>query len=890
MRARISPAFAAALAAALLLPVLAGCKRGGGSSGSGSGSYALTSFPGAPVSDGDVASDGKGLSPPGMSVIAGSVRCTPNGDRGTLMVTYGVLSGDPPVTNLIGQYFDGEAWTPPVTLGAIDASSAPGSITYSSVAHAWVNTGDHLAETASDRDGDCIIFWRCNDADDDGILTPDGANANLFATYFNSRQSGDIASRYGFQEFASRLSVEDEAGEDVTSFGFATDGLCGEARWDSGENSYRYGEQTTGIVVFWNQRENNDGLAGFDDRSLCACHIALDFALDAALPLESGAGIGGATRLPIDAMGASDVGSSSEETQVDSGFLSYNNLLVFRVAADNLTEADDEAEHVFDGGPTSYNGPSALGEDSSLEYVSFELALGTSTAGAVLHATVPVSSSSDALRNDADFLTPADGASVFGSTAFGTDEGLACFVLFSAESDSDTNDSKVDAGDSGGVAISEIDPVTGGLLSHSLLSAADPVISDFINSGQVSARISRNGDYVMLAWLQAAAAGPTPDAALRVAQYLTTRPDEDGLFAVPAISASLSAPVTVSVDVDGVDVASFAWQEGLSYICGAQSDPDVMNVAFAHADGVVDRLFSGRVVANFSAPPVPSALSVLLAAGEATIWSLAPALNDAGHQYRIIDSGEGGNVFAVYNMDVDTGAGTDFRVFAQRTGLSSGFGPIDSNVDFREAGLQPFTLLGTPAGNDIGLFDPSTGEDSPDRPHGYTRLHVFFREQKTSTASGAGFALRTRAFDTSDSGLAFGDSFTPGAGSAYDQPFDLDLPFIDPSVSLDAEVVGFTSDGDDVGVYFTETLHIWYQEFHPDGMALGWINDLGVSTPLLVDDDVAAESESDKPIETFELFVTRTCTCATLHGATVFFTKTADDLTLDKRLRVRIRE
>jgi hypothetical protein len=886
--ARLAPALAAALAGLLLLPLLAGCKKGGSGSDSGGGAYSLTDFPGAPVEDGDVASDGKGLSPPGMTVIEGSIRCTPNGDRGTMMVTYGVVSGDPPVTNLIAQYFDGEDWTPPVTLGAIDQAGAPGSITYSSVVHSWVNTSEHLTETASDRDGDCIIFWRANDADGDDAAVLDGVNSCLFATYFNVRQSDDIGSRYGFQEFASRLSVEDEAGEDVTSFGIATDGLIGEARWDSGKPSYRFGQQTTGIVVFWNQRENNDGDPGFEDRALWASHVALDFALDPGLPLALGSGISPAARLAIDPMGASDTGTSSEETQVDSGFLSYNNLVVFRVAADNLTKSDDVATHVFDGGPSSYSGPSAAGEDSSLEYVAFDLALGFSTGGAVLHATVP--DATDVLRNDADFLTAAPGPNVPGSTAFGPDEGLACFVLFSAESDDDSNDSKADAADAGGVAVSEIDPATGTLLSHGLLSTADPVISDFIRSSEVSARLSRNGDYVLLAWLQATAAGATADVSLKAAEYLTTRPDSEGVFTLPALSASLSAPVTVSGEADGVDVQSFAWQEGLSYICGAQSDPDVMNVAFAHGDGVVDRLLAGRVVADFSVPPVLTATAVVLASSDETTWSLAPSLNDAGHEFRIIDSGEGGNVFAVYNLDVDAGPGTDFRVFAQRTGLGAGSGPIDSNVDFREAGLQPFTLLGTPAGEDIGVFDPASGEDSADRPHGYSRIHVFFREQKTTESSGGGNALRTRAFDTSDSGVAFGDAFTPSAGTVFDQPFDLDLPLIDPAIDVDAFVCGLTVDGDDVGLFFTETLHIWYQEFHPDGSSIGWLNDDGVSTPLLVDGDVAGEVESELPIDSFELFITPTGTCETLHGATVFFTKTPDDGSLESRLRVRIRE
>ncbi|KAF0246487.1 MAG: hypothetical protein FD180_668 [Planctomycetota bacterium] len=885
---RLSPALSAILAAVLALPAVTGCKKSGDSDDPAT-SYDFTEFPGAPVADGDVAGDSKGFSPPGMDVIPGSIRCTPNGDRGTMIVTYGAISGAPPVASLFAQYYDGDSWTPPVTLNAIDASNEPGSVTYTSIVHAWVNTSSHASETASDRDGDCIIFWRANDADDDGEVVLDGVNRNLFATYFNRRLSTDLSSRFGFQEFASRLSVEDEAGEDVRSFGIATDGLCGEARWDEGQAAYRFGEQTTGLVVFWNQRENNDGVAGFDDRALHACRVTLDFPLGSDLPLESGFGIGPAERLVIDAMGGSDTGSSSEETQVDAAFLSYNNLLVFRVVADNRTESDDLAGHVFDGAASTYNGPSAAGEDASLEYVTFDMSGGDFTAADVLHAVTPFSSPSDALRNDADFLTPAPG-NAGGSTAFGPDEGLACVILFSAESDDDPDDIKDDPADAGGLAISEIDPASGTLLSHVVLSEADPVISDFVNSTQASARISRNGDYIMLAWLQRNATGSIADVSLMTAQYFTTRPDSDGLFVIPGLSETLSSPLAVNADSDGFDVANFAWQEGLSYICGAQSDPDVMNLAYSHPDGAGDRLFAGRVEADLLTPVAPIAGSVILASGDTPVWSLAPAVNDAGHNYRIIDSGEGGNLFAVYNVDADAGSGTDFRVHAQRTGLAAGSGPIDSNVDFREAGLQAFTLAGTPAGENTGLFDAVSGDDSPDRPHGYTRIHVFFREQKSTESSGAGFALRTRAFDTSDSGLAFGDSFTPRAGTPFEAPFDLDLPLIDPGISDDATTRGMTVDDEAVGVFFTETGHLWYQEFHPDGNEIGWINDAGASTPLLVDSDVPSESESDKPISSFELFVTRTATCSTLHGATVFYTKTDDAPFLDERLRVRSRE
>ncbi len=892
MRTGRHPLTFPALLAAVLLLGLAGCKKGSSGSSSGGGSdYDLTAFPGAPVGDGDVGDDGKGFSPPGTDMIAGSLKCTPNGDRGTMMVTYGVMSGDPPVVNLIAQYYDGESWTPPVVLGATDASSALGSVTFSGVVHGWLNTSENAADTASDRDGDCVIFWQARDADDDGILTPDGVNRNLYSTYFNARQSTDISKAFGFQTSASRLSVEDEAGEDVTSFGIATDGLIGEARWEVGRNSYRYGEETSGMVVFWNQRENVDAKDGFEDRALYYCTVALDAPVTSDLPLTAGAGIGAPVRLVIASLGGSDAGTSSAETQVDTCFITYNNVLAFRVAANNLTSDPDVATHVFDGGASDYNGPSAAGEDASLEAVSFDLAAGTVSTAVVLHSSAPVSSTTDSLRNDADFIhRNAELFTTAQPSMFGPDEGIAVVVLLSAESIDDTNDSKADPADAGGLAVSEIDPATGALLSHGLVSTGDPAVSDFVDSRNVSARISRNGDYLLVAWLQDAAGSSFIDRTLFAAQYLTTRPDGDGLFVLPALGASLSAPVPVNAETDGFDVQNFAWQEGLAYVCGGQSDPDVMNLAWSHPDAAGDRLFSGKVLASREAPVAPAATPTLLASCDSAVWALAPAVNDAGQEYRIIDSGEGGNVFAVYNIDIDATGSSDIRVHARRTGLAAGSGPVDSNVDFREAGHQNFTLIGTPAGESIGLFDPVSDEDSGDRPHGFSRIHLFFREQKTSVAAGTGMALRTRAFDTSDNGLTFGNSFTPNAGDSFADPFDLDLPLIDPAASEDAEVRGITVEEDSVGVFFTETGHIWYQEFHDNGAALGWINDTGVSTPLLVDDDVTAESESDDTIASFELFVTRTGTCSTLHGATVFFTKIADDGTFNERLRVRIRE
>jgi hypothetical protein len=617
--------------------------------------------------------------------------------------------------------------------------------------------------------------------------------------------------------------------------------------------------------------------------------VQLDAPVSADLPLATGAGITAPARLLINGMGASDTGSSSEETQVDHQFVSYNGFLAFRVVANNTTAGDDTATHVFDPGGSNYNGPTAAGEDASLEAVTFNLATGTVSAPVLLHLTTPVSSPVDTLRNDADFLhTLGTAFSDPQQDTFGPDEGLANIVMFAAETDDDPDDSKLDAVQATVLAVYEVDASTGGLLEASAVSVDDPSISDPIDSRLVSARISRNGDYVMLGWLQREAGG-VADAALKVAEYLTTRPASDGTFTIPPLASTLSAPVTVNADTDGIGVAGFAFQDNLGYICGAQSDPDVMNIAYAHPDAVTDRLFVGRVVADLITPVAPVVTTSLLEVDDQYVYSLGNLVNDAGFAYKITDSGEGGNVFAVYNADVDPTSGTDIRVFSERTGLSAGAGPIDSNEPFREAGFQDFTLIATPAGQDIGVFDPVAMQDSEFRPHGSQLIHVLFREQKSSKASGLGFALRTRVFDTSDNGLSFGDSFFPGAGTAFVKPFDLDLPLVDPGLAEDAELRGIAVDGFTVGIWYTELGHIYYQEYNPD-VNFGWVTTDGVSNPLLVDDDTNAETSSNEPVGFFYLFVTSTCSCSDLHGATVFYSKTADDFSSAERIHVRSRE
>ena len=89
--------------------------------------------------------------------------------------------------------------------------------------------------------------------------------------------------------------------------------------------------------------------------------------------------------------------------------------------------------------------------------------------------------------------------------------------------------------------------------------------------------------------------------------------------------------------------------------------------------------------------------------------------------------------------------------------------------------------------------------------------------------------------------------------------------------------------GNTVGLWFTEGSRIYYTEANPgdNDNDVVWSNSDGLSNPFLVDDD------NDEELQTFELFTVRSCTCDTLEGAMVFWTKTFEGSTVDARLQVQ---
>ncbi len=204
--------------------------------------FTTDEFPGAPVQNGNTADDQRAMSPSSLN-FNDEIKVTFNGERGTAMVTYqaeGVI---------YAHYFDGETWTPPVSLGALDCQYDFG-VNGRQIVHAFLNTDTHASEAARERSGDCLILWSAPDTDGDAGGVADGENRCLWATYFDETLHTDPERRFGFQLEAVRVNSQDEDSEDVTTFGVASDGAAGEAAWGPNRNDVKWGDETTSIAVF----------------------------------------------------------------------------------------------------------------------------------------------------------------------------------------------------------------------------------------------------------------------------------------------------------------------------------------------------------------------------------------------------------------------------------------------------------------------------------------------------------------------------------------------------------------------------------------------------------------------------------------------------------------
>lgn len=874
-----------AIAAVVALAFPCGCrkKKSGNTIIEGNSIFTTDSFPGAPVQNGNVAHDQRAMSPDREAVAGGT--CVMNGDRGTAMQVWLSFSdGGLPPYHAYASYYDGETWTPPVHLAAADADfSYPVGVQV-----AFLNTSNHASEAARLRDGDAILVWSARDTDDDGAGTADGVNRNLFSTYFNVSQAGDALANYGFQPLGTRMSLLDRAGEDNGTVAIVTDGLCGEHRYGGG-NGYRYGDDTTGIVVAWLSAEDNDTTdPGVEDKALWYSWFDPAAAGDPELPLVPSV----ASRISVFGYGASDTGMSSEETLIDDRVVVYNNLFFFRVAS---RAQPFSASPGFDlpatGLNSAYGDPMiSNGDDVSLEYVAFNLGTG-SWAGGELASAPKSSTTLDVVESNMAFLVE-NNTGVFDwndtPSVYGSDEGLAAVEIYFVDLASDP-DAVTDFGNQAidsELRMAQIMESTGALDSIATISVRDTTNFDNIRQGDVSTRISRNGDYIWVMWHQPFAAGVFMDRRVLACQLTTTRPADDGTFVLPPVGTAISTPIPLSAEIDGIAVNWSAWQTALGYRCGVQSDPDVMNIAFQHATGADDQVFIAKLRADLSPTPVPAATVSLFETFTNGLLTDLNTMNNLYSDFIFTDAGANGDIVAAYVSDVDPTAALDLRLFSRRNGTGAGVVEIDSSTPVRQVITQNLRVAVTPPGSSIGVFDLASAEDSPDRPHAASFVHFIFEEANSTEDSGLGQALRTRRFNASDTSTTFAESFVPSAGTAFASPFQLSLPFVDPKDGSDARFVGMAISGDSVGVWFQELGHAYYQEVQDpgDGESTGWRVADGVTDPALVDDD------SETEIFSVEGLYVYPCTCETLGGAILVWLKIFDVFHPNPRLQVRVRD
>lgn len=865
-----------------IVTVTAGCRRRSGSrttiNNSGSDIFTTDAFPGDDVQQNNVADDKRALSPSGDD-FSGGLRCTMNGSRGTAMITYQMDDG------AVAQYYDGAQFTPPVALRSTDSQNTH-AFSYSDIIHAFINTEEHASDNARERNGDCLIIWRTSDFDTDGAGA-DGDNVNIEMTYFDVTNIDNAGLWYGFQQYSTRINSQIEVGEDVDTIGLVTDGLCSEARWFDGFNEYEYGDTTTSIEVVYRQRENNDADAAVEDTAVYSARIDLTVTGDPSIPLP----VAVLSRFSPTGFGASDGGTDSEETQPFEELISYNNVLFYIARSNDALDNDTPV----DGHP-GYPGNGA-DDDIILNYHQYDLSTGSVNLTGIETNPGVNDSTADGFENNAFFLFDAV------QFVYGPDEGLANMVIFFLMFvENDVNGA--DADNSGNLWIAEIDVTDGSLDSVAQIGTDDVTIVDTIFDGDVDTRISRNGDYIWVVWIQPEDVVGIGGPGLFAASYVTTRPDEDGTFILPSIVDSLSTDILLDTSDATETIRGFDFQECLGYICGAQSNADIMSIFYRTDNDVsastIDTILQAELTADLVLPTSPTAFVATFEVYE--IFDQGFFFNDGRGMFndwgsfRATDSGFDGFVFAAYSDDVD-GTGTDdYRGFAERTGpFSAGVVQIDSAVFFRQVdgsgffGNSPFSeeLICLPPGQDIGRFDTVSLEDDEQRHHGNDRIHTFFKEHRDTETIG-NFALRTREFVTADNGNTMGDNFLPNAGTVFVEPFTFGLP----GVEEQAFIVGTARCDGTVGIWYEHQSRLYYQENSSSAEPndsdvpeqVGWLTqgDPGINDPHLIDDD------QNEEINGFEEFCVYSCTCCDLDGAMIFWSKDFGGSS-SNRLQVRVR-
>jgi len=855
-----------ALIVGLCVLSAAGCSRRKGrrtTINQGDSIFTTDNFPGTSVQDGNVADDKRAMSPAGDEVV--DVEVFFNGDRDVAMVVYtysdaGAFFGGG--SNLYVNYYESGQFHPPVHLSrAVDLADATeqdaffGSNEYvvGDVSVAWVNTDNDDSDLAEDRSGDALIFWRGEDFASGG---GDGSDNALFYNYFDVSRSESAGFNYGFLDFSIRIDSETGGGEHVTTHGLISDGLCGEARWEGYDffsdngfpgRNYHWGDDTTEIILFWRELVD-DGGGNFDDITFW-----VRFPLDQTGPSEDPLLPTSIDTIDILTFGASNSGTDSDESRVDRNYITYNFTIWQRVA----TDVAGTASFADFGGVGS--------EDITIQSSTFNTGGTDFFSPVLMHTGTPDSTDGD--TDMADFIQQF--GFLDGHCVYGPDEGILEIVFFSTELRDEPANAYI-AINSGSLVLNQMDPATGGT-SQIIVSSDDITITDSISPYTFDVVMSRNGDYLFFAWLQDVDSGAT-DRGLWVGHYRTSRDPDLGVLAV---ASATTFGVNVNPDVDGDDVNVFEFQNQLGYLCGQQSDAEVMNLFYEQSDGGYDELNVVRLTADLLSVSAAFTFTDALVTTDDDDDLISDGDSDevGGGNYEATDSGDGGNFFVAFFRDIDTVGDTDEQLFGLRTGLVSGSGEIDSNVLYRTPDEYSLIVAGTPLSDEIAEFD-SDGDNDDERASPNQLITILFNEDEVTEFLG-NEAIRTRTVHTDDdSGLTFVTMFEP---DLTEDPFQLSRPQANVSTPSPFVIDLLIGNGG-VVVYFHQEDHTYFQS-QDDGTdhdEIGWLladddeDDAPAATdPILVDDD-------DQDPSTLEYVFPTSCTCDEAHGSFIMWFKALD--------------
>lgn len=826
-----------------------------------------STFPGAPVSASNLASDGRAFSNAREQVEA--VRTFFNADDGTAIVllhtkTTEEVEGSFSGLFLYASFFDGKRFTPPVSVRGEgdDVEAAP---TMPRVL--FLNTPS--------RRGDAIItFVRSEAAVSDRDEDRANESDRLFAAYFDRSESQKAASgelRHGFTPIATALDFDHDVTEgddpDVIAVALVSDSLRGTHDFAHEPVEMRSGDPTSAVhIVFAKAQSNGAAQTGV---------------------------VWQAVRFDLDQRGHT---FTRQTTESEGTLASAGGPFVNDAMTGSFDSVDVDRGG---GGIDEARGGTAYVHDNHFFWVIEEL--GADDEDAVLTDSVFASDGAvtplrvgSAATSDADFTGIRSEEHVFGP-----DQGLDSLLVLVTEGGFSDGQNGSRASDTDLVAVRiaadgtsqealEIDAFTAPIDETDADGDEIPANTAASSIGDVHARIARDGSYVAVLFTQEnrtrgdlddndpeTTNGPTNSVVY--AQVIKTSDR------TPLASSALSTPVKIPAlessgdnfpppdpetglpaPDDAANVRDVAFQielgTGEQNELTYQSDPRRMFFSFTQATGAIppgEMLLVNSLEVELGSREAAPTLSVGEPSFESSIVTLPNGVIAQDPAYDV----ELGTI-VVDREDAPKGYLAFFFANANNTG--------DAGVEgaTREPRLYAFdgvttVLVSTAAEGSARLPSPESLFVRTVGTRSGSRVHVLWQERIRGSAA---TELCTRSFEKRR------NAFAPAAA---EPPVVIDLP----SENVLVHDADFFVEGETVGVYFIESGHLFYEETRGD--ATRYHRTPGARDPALVDTDNTMDF-----LVTAETFAPRFT--RDLSGAITIFQKA--DLTEATRAYIRVHD